>query len=269
MGTLIQNYFHNPELRLERRKRFYQKYGFTSNVEYGYGHSEIHFMEWIIERGALAPSCTGGSLWWSMVNLDMIYFSELAATFFEERKVDSFRIELEPVKAWLHYMRYPTVETWYQAHNKSIIYSYMQYVDLARRESKEEQLLINKVLARLLCAQVLAERKGDLLGKLGWYIANPEHSCIKWIIKVRALYPSCYPCLYERGNTGDLLTVIKKQLHFVLHTCIVKVIDELFIQRYLKELFIQASERMNLPELYQFVTDENHFLYPNIFVKND
>src|SRR5688572_29453328 len=77
---LVARVKDDPKARVAIREEFYRKHGGGRFHQYGFGNSEIAFLKWE-ERGLLNPliSTPPGSPWWREVNLDFIYFSELAA----------------------------------------------------------------------------------------------------------------------------------------------------------------------------------------------
>ena len=117
----------------ENAPRIYSKYGFIQKPEYGYGRSELDFLEWEIKRGVLnsMDADQPGSPWWRKVNTLFCYYSELAGKIHEAGLTGTFE---NPVQKWLDYFANPDGKTWYAAHNSSISQGYIQ----AQEEAKQE-----------------------------------------------------------------------------------------------------------------------------------
>lgn len=73
----------DPAGRLDMRRQFYEAYGFGKIEEYGFGTSELQFLEWEVRRGVLHPG--SGSPWWRAVNADLIRDAARAAALFQAK----------------------------------------------------------------------------------------------------------------------------------------------------------------------------------------
>ena len=251
---LAESVKNSPDKRVELRKRFYERYGFLDEIgESGYGNSEIAFLCWEVKRGVLDP--VSGSPWWSDVNLDFIFLSELGGLVHAEglsewvlnHQADTAlqRNEFLALSHWLSYLASPSSETWYRAHNCSIITGYIKRRSIAYQEDRAEQIFINVVLYRLLYAQAMVEDRSLFL-KLGDILANPALPSVEIITGLPDFYPKTYPLSPEN------LKEIQGRGHN-LEDIGVRILDDAIIIPELNRLYRFAAKVNGIPEL-------NHFL---------
>ncbi|KXX67716.1 hypothetical protein [Flammeovirga sp. SJP92] len=243
---------NSPEERLTSRKEYYLKYGFADGNQYGFGNSEIDFLEWEVERGVLAAEYH--ARWWYNVNLKFIYYSVLGSYVFEQ-KLENVELP-QPVQRWVDYLKNPCSSNWYKAHNTSIIHGYIEYKDMAEKESWIEQYFINEVLDRLLYAEVMVEGETEIFGSIGKILANPRLPAVDILVKIKDLYPENYPLKFK-----DMLNVL--DIGFDIGTLMSYVLDKLIIKRNLKKIYSYISELLDIPELEKFIVD-NKVTYPQI-----
>jgi hypothetical protein len=247
-----------PDGRYQLREVFYDNFGHGHFSNFGFGNSELAFMSWE-ERGVLHPvdSNPPGSEWWSEVNLEFIFWSELAALIhLAEAKPDS-SAELPPqVWSWLDFIDEPSSRHWYRAHNSSIIAAYHQYAHLAREEIHPEQVFINMVLYRLLYAQAMVEKEHFTFGKLGEFLADPRGFAVNFIVHDSFFYPSEYPLTQEEQDIilGKKHSIGELEVHFM---------DDVLILPHAHELYETASKINRTPELMTFI-DNGKPIYPFI-----
>ncbi len=60
----------------------------------------------------------------------------------------------------------PRQQTWYRAHNASIVSAYLEHRDLAEQENAAERFFLNVVLLRVLYAHALVSAPRLALGPL-------------------------------------------------------------------------------------------------------
>lgn len=239
----------DPQGRLQLRREFYRRFGFGARqdgpLEFGYGTSELAFLQWEVDRGVLNPlslTGTGGSAWWRDVNLDFLYYSELAGLA-HDRGVDGTALP-PPSRAWMSYFAAPNSKSWYRAHNTSIVYGYLGHLPEAIIELRPEQCFMNVVLYRLLYAQGLVE--GIELGRLGRLLADPELPSVDVLVHLPDFYPRHYPL-----TSQDIRDILQKA--HSLEELAVIFLDDVCIIPHLTPLYRHASEWAARPELLEYL----------------
>ncbi|TMV45006.1 hypothetical protein FE783_30515 [Paenibacillus mesophilus] len=230
--------WNDPCGRLALRQAFYRKYGFGPG--YGFGTSEIRFIEWMIRRGVLDPR--GGSPWWKAVSGMNLYHAELARLACEQ---DAGGLEWEaPVRLWLDYMARPSECLWYRAHNSSVVRSYIEHAGIAADEQRDEQKFMNAVLSRLLYAQWIVGKR-DGLKALGWRLAHPTLPVIGALLRRSAFYPILYPARTKHSPlTRPLAALDELGVH---------ILDNILILPQASALYRQAAKWNLIPELAGFL----------------
>ncbi|MEZ4826527.1 MAG: hypothetical protein R3C61_09565 [Bacteroidia bacterium] len=244
-----------PEERYRLREEFYHAYGYKIDAkgdQHGLGNSELAFLRWEIERGVLNPEnhpSRPGSPWWRAVNLDFIFNAELARAIHEAGL--SFEELPLSVQAWLDYIRQPNEQTWYRAHNRSIVFGYRDHTGLAQKEELGEKLFLNEVLYRVLYAQAMVENTPEGLGLLGKVLANPRFPSVDVLVHMADFYPRHYPL------TPEDIKNIRHKGHS-LQAAAVALLDDLIIlprlgklyrqcAQWLKAEFLLAWHKLNIP----------------------
>lgn len=242
---LVESVADKPQGRYQLRKKYYSKFGFGNCWnKSGYGNSELDFLQWEIKRGVLNPlnSNQPGSPWWRAVNLEFIYNSELAGLIYENH---INRVGLSPqVLLWLDYIDHPNEDSWYRAHNSSIINGYYNQRYLAYEESLYEIAFINMVLYRVLFAQAMVEDK-TIFGDYGSILANPIFDGVEIIVSLKDFYPKNYP-LTEK----DFKELIGRK--FSLEDTLVNILDQELIKPHLTNMYLNAAYINNTPNLVYF-----------------
>lgn len=245
---ILQSVENNPNQRLELRKNFYRKYGFGKITEFGYGNSEIAFLEWEIKRGvlnSLDDSQHKGSAWWRGVNGHFIYLATLAQLIYESgQSFDNIPI---PVQYWLEYLKNPSSQSWYKAHNCSIVEGYLICELEAAKESYYELVFVNMVLYRVLFAEALVE--GKEFGKLGKIIANPRLPSVEVAVEIPDFYPQNYPL-----SEQDIIDVMHRG-HSLVDLGI-KILDLFIILPQLDELYLYSAEILQQPCLKKWTVND-------------
>lgn len=249
----------DPAARLALRKAFYEKYGDSVKGEngMGYGDAEIAFMEWEIKRGVLNPlnGPKPGSPWWYNVNLQFIYWGELARLVQESGFAFS---ELDDeVSFWLDYIRRPSPGSWFRAHNRCIASGYVQFVNLAREETVFERLFMNEVLYRLLYSGLSEMEPVSKLPFLSLLapIFDPEVGGINIMVKIPAFYPDNYP-MTER----DALNIAYQGRSVADKEA--KDVDDWLILPHIEKIYAISADWLALPALKDYA-DRNQPIYPD------
>ncbi|MBU0801561.1 MAG: hypothetical protein KKA05_11250 [Alphaproteobacteria bacterium] len=237
---------NSPQARLAVRQAFYQQYGFQDKDGLNFGDSEIAFLKWEIRRGVLNPltdSPQPGSAWWRNVNLRFIYFSELAGKMYANHVTyDKAPMALQH---WLAYLQKPTSESWYRAHNTSILAGFDEYKSDAISENEIEQLFLNITLYRLMFAQALVE-DATIFGDIGRIIANPKDFSVKLITSLPDFYPTHYP-LTEQDKP------IIEGREYTIEDHLVYVMDNEIILPHIVRLYQEAANWNSAPFLVHYL----------------
>lgn len=247
-SELIKRVKDDSNARLNIRKEFYKRYGHESWWHrFGIGDSEIAFLQWE-KRSILNPpqKQPPGSPWWRQVNLQFIYWSELAALIYEDG-LDTTDLNIPPqVLFWIDFIKSPSNKNWYRAHNSSITAAYHQYANLATQEIFAEQVFMNMVLYRLLFAQAMVEADKFAFGNLGKVLANPALPAVDVIVHDRFFYPETYPLTQEEQK------IILGKEHNI-GELIMKVFDDSLVLPHLEELYTQAASINETPGLMHYI----------------
>lgn len=239
--------------------------------EYGFGRSELDFMNWEIKRGALDPS--KGSPWWRDVNFLFIVISECAALLIEGKtNVDAVNIYLKTliderleflrvktnnfkneIDKWQDYIIKPSGKAWYRAHNSTIISGYNGYRELAKEEKAAEQHFVNEVLYRLLFAQSM-EEGATFLKNMGTLMANPMLPAVEIITAIPAIYPRHYPL-----KPKDVLNVDHKGKR--IGSDLEDELDSVILNN-LAAMYTEATGWNRTPELKTYLNKNDKPSYP-------
>jgi hypothetical protein len=243
--AIVRQVENDPEGRLQLREQFYRRFGFGEEEEFRFGNSELAFLRWEIRRGVLNPvddPGRAGSPWWRDVNSRFLYYSELAGLIWE--KAPTLSGVEQPAQFWLDYIKKPSDQSWYRAHNASILSGYFDSRELAGEESKPEQIFLNMVLYRLLYAQ--SDVEGVSLGFLGKILADPCLPSVDGLVHIPAFYPDHYPLDKE-----DIINILHEG--HSLGDEIARLLDEDIIIPCLPRLYLEAVGWNRTPELPRFL----------------
>jgi hypothetical protein len=152
-------------------------------------------MRWQARRGVLDPPGgeRPGSVWWRASNERLLHDGcETIALLGGYTGEPSSRA----VWLWLRFSARPTARNWYQAHNASIVDSYLAYQQLAEAESEPERFFMNVALARVLYAHALNAAPRLALGPLaplGSLVGDPRLGMAGVFLSLRHVLPRDYP----------------------------------------------------------------------------
>jgi hypothetical protein len=256
----------DPEGRYHLCDAFYRRYGFGPGT--GYGASELCFLRWEIERGVLNPisSARPGSPWWREVNAGLLFHPACAAALHEAGSDGDVS---GPVKTWLSYLRKPSPQSWYRAHNASTVEGYLTHADAARVEGPPERTFMNVVLYRLLYAQALVESDapgllnllahlglGRFLRKFEALIASPRSPAVHVLVHLPDFYPRHYPLtpddirdVMDRGHSAEALAE--------------EFLDRVLVSPSLTKLYALAARWLDMPAVNTLVAGHTP-VYPGL-----
>lgn len=277
--ALVDGVANDPQGRYQLRERFYARWGFARQYaqakargaarsaagaapaaaavsaldQYGYGASELAFLRWEIDRGALNPVGAGvrggavtgarpGSPWWRAVNSQFSYLSELAGLIADAglgSSVDDINL-----RHWLDYFANPSGPNWYRAHNGCIVRAYLDQRALAQAELPDEQLFMNEVLYRLLFAEAM--EMGDEAGWLGQVAADPQLFAVDFIVHLQTMYPDHYPLAAQ-----DVVNV--RHLGTGLDAALGRFLDETLILQHVDSLYSLVAREVDQPSLPELI----------------
>ena len=204
------------------------------------------FMGWQLRRGLLNPvdGPAPGSPWWRAVNEHLLRDGwEARALAFGHPGVPSSL----GVAASLQFIRYPSAQRWYRAHNISVVSAYLEHQHLASRESRVERFFINLVLMRVLYAHALVAAPRLALGWLafaGRPLGDPRLGMTGIFLSLSRVLPDRYPL-------GDDLTPYLRAEHGIGH-----LLDVGVIQPRLALLYDWSACNLAIPGLRQLLADQ-------------
>jgi len=220
-----------------------------------FARAELAFIEWEVRRGVLdpvgrAPGKRGGSAWWRTVNERLLRDCEEASLLYRE----GFRsgASNKAAELWLDFFATPSAQTWYRAHNASIVSGYLDASPMALRESEPERVLMNVILTRALYAYMLSAREARLgwlgvLARFGQWLANPAGEGIVAVIDLPDFYPGAYP-MSEDEKTQLLGIGMSPQ-------ALLGRVGNFVIFQDIQRVFTWNAERTGIAGLLKFMVD--------------
>ena len=152
-------------------------------------------MDWQVRRGLLNPLDheRPGSPWWRAVNERLLRHTQEARFACLGHPGPASSPSAEPS---IRFAFQPSTQSWYLAHNVSIVTAYLDHRDLAERENRVERFFINLVLIRLLYAHALvAEPRLALawLAPTARWLGDPRRAMTGLFLSVSRVLPDVYP----------------------------------------------------------------------------
>jgi hypothetical protein len=159
-----------------------------------YHRAVVAFMRWQHARGVLnAPNDdVPGSPWWRAVNEDLLR-DTVEAKLLVQRGGDPSR---PSVARWVSFFNAPSAQSWYLAHNASVVAGYLAHRMLASLETPAERFFMNVVLVRVLYAHALVLDADLALGRLsflGHLIGHPRARSPQALLAMKRVLPDHYP----------------------------------------------------------------------------
>jgi hypothetical protein len=152
-------------------------------------------MHWQAERGVLRAidGNPPGSRWWRAVNERLLLDGC-------EAMARSGGLRGQPsspaIGLWMAFIASPTPQTWYRAHNATIVSAYLENRDLAELETAAERFFLNVALLRVLYAHALVAAPRLSLGRLaalGPLLGDPRLRMAGVFLSLRPVLPDEYP----------------------------------------------------------------------------
>ncbi|HEY1442688.1 MAG TPA: hypothetical protein VGF65_18120 [Mycobacterium sp.] len=236
----------DPDARLALMRQLYEVPADVDRGHLPFRQAASAFMGWQLRRGLLNPvdGPAPGSPWWRAVNEHLLRDGwEARALAFGHPGVPSSL----GVAASLQFIRYPSAQRWYRAHNISVVSAYLEHQHLASRESRVERFFINLVLMRVLYAHALVAAPRLALGWLafaGRPLGDPRLGMTGIFLSLSRVLPDRYPL-------GDDLTPYLRAEHGIAH-----LLDVGVIQPRLKLLYDWSACDLAIPGLRQLLADQ-------------
>lgn len=184
----------DPALRLALAARRYRPDPPRARIR-AFGRAEIAFMQWQRSRGVLAGPGTSrsGSPWWRAVNERLVRDGWEAELLVRGRPGTP---STPSVARWARFLRAPSAQSWYRAHNASIVDGYARHRDLARDELPLERFFMDVALVRVLYTHTLVVAPRLALGRLafcGRLLGDPRRRAADTFLSLRNVLPDRYP----------------------------------------------------------------------------
>ncbi|ORW92594.1 hypothetical protein AWB92_15430 [Mycobacterium sp. IEC1808] len=229
----------DPHARLALMRELYEVPARVDRGHLPYRQAASAFMGWQLRRGLLNPAegPSPGSPWWRAMNERLLRDGwEARALAFGHPGVPSS----PAVAATLEFIRRPSAQRWYRAHNVSVVSAYLENLHLAARESRVERFFINLVLMRVLYAHALVASPRLALGWLavaGRPLGDPRLGMTGIFLSLSRVLPDRYPL-------GEDLAPYLRAEHGVGH-----LLDVGVIQPRLELLYDWSARELAIPGL--------------------
>ena len=184
----------DPVRRLRLAGRFYDDRPGRVSIR-AYRRAEVAFMRWQISRGVLAPpdASRPGSPWWRAVNEGLLRDAWEADRLAAGRPGPPSR---PAVSRWSGFLRRPSPQAWYRAHNHSIVAGYLEHRHLSAAELPVERFFMDVALGRVLYAHALVIAPRLALGRLRVLarpLGDPRWRGADLFLSLRNILPIRYP----------------------------------------------------------------------------
>ena len=238
-AALVAAVRDDPERRLELAAHFYDRQSGRTSIR-SFRRAELAFMRWQIQRGVLeAPSGDRpGSPWWRAVNEGLLRDAWQAELLMSGTPGEVSRPSVE---CWLQFLRRPSAEAWYRAHNASIVAGYLAHRDLAHQEHELERFFMDVALIRVLYAHSLLTDPRLALGRLapmGRLLGDPRWRGADAFLSLHRILPDRYPL---DGLTVEEILEAENYLG--------RLIDYAVILPRVQALYAHAAAELNEPQL--------------------
>jgi len=235
----------DPARRLELAARFYDRRAGRASIR-SYRRAEMAFMRWQIRRGVLAaPSADRpGSPWWRAVNEGLLRDAWQARLLDNGQPGTATR---PSVADWVRFLRRPSAQAWYRAHNASVVAGYLAHRDLSGQEHPVERFFMDVALIRVLYAHSLLTAPRLALGRLapaGRLLADPRWRGADVFLSLHNILPDRYP-----------LGRLTMQQILDAENYLGRLIDYGVIMPRAHALYAHAASELNEPQLLEMIRD--------------
>ncbi len=235
----------DPARRLELAARFYDRRVGRPSIR-SYRRAELAFMRWQISRGVLTAPSAGrpGSPWWRAVNEGLLRDAWQAQLLVSGQPGAASR---PGVAFWVRFLRRPSAEAWYRAHNASVVAGYLDHRDLTRQEHPVERFFMDVALIRVLYAHSLLTAPRLALGRFapaGLLLADPRWRGADVFLSLHNILPNRYPL---DGSAMEELLDAENYLG--------RLVDYGVILPRATALYAHAAYELNEPRLLELLRD--------------
>jgi hypothetical protein len=236
---------HDPAQRLGLASRFYDGRPGRVSIR-AYRRAELAFMRWQVSRGVLAPPDSGqpGSQWWRSVNEGLLRDAWEADRILAG---EPGSVSRPAVSRWVDFLREPSAQAWYRAHNSSVVAGYLEHRHLSAAELPVERFFMDVALGRVLYAHALVARPRIALGRLwpvGRLLGDPRWRGADLFLSLRNILPVRYP-----------LTAISISEILAAENYAGRLIDYGVIVPRLQALYAFAAADLDEPRLLDLIQD--------------
>ncbi len=233
----------DPGARLALMRELYEVPATVDRGHLPFRQAASAFMGWQLRRGLLNPpnGPAPGSLWWGAVNERLLRDGwEARALAFGHAGTPSS----PAVAAAVEFIRRPSAQRWYRAHNISVVSAYLEHHHLTSIESRVERFFMNVGLMRVLYAHALVAAPRLALGGLalaGRPLGDPRLGMTGIFLSLSRVLPDRYPL-------GDDLAPHLRAEHGLAH-----LLDIGVIQPRLELLYDWSARELAIPGLRQLL----------------
>jgi hypothetical protein len=150
----------------------------------------------------------------------------------------------------MQFLRRPTPQSWYRAHNTSVASAYAEHRDLSESELPVEKFFMDVTLGRVLFVHgiVMNPRAtlGPYLRPLGRILADPRTRGVDMYLSLRNILPESYP-IYSQSITKILDA----------ESITGRLIDYGLLRPRLQFLYEYAATDLDEPRLLDFIENGN------------
>lgn len=220
-------------------------YAFRGRRYRPYRKAVVAFMRWQQARGVLdaMDADAPGSPWWRAVNEDLVRDTVEAKLLVQRGGGHPSR---PTVARWIAFFEAPSAQSWYGAHNASVVAGYLAHSALAALESPVERFFMNVVLVRVLYAHALVLDGGLALGRLSFLarlIGHPRARGPQALLSMKDVLPDRYPI------TGSVAEVIDGESRLG------RMIDYGVIRTRVDDLYASSARALSEPLLADLIRE--------------
>ncbi|QIS09773.1 hypothetical protein [Nocardia arthritidis] len=238
-AATVAGVLDDPAGRFALMRRLYEGPPGPGGTHLPYRRAALAFMGWQLRRGLLNPAdgARPGSPWWRAIN------ERLLRDFCEAQAIHSGYDGAPSGAGVLHtldFIRRPSAQSWYRAHNVGVVSAYLEHEDLAWAEGKVERFFVNLVLIRVLYAHALVAAPRLALGPLGPLaplLGDPRLGMTGIFLSLSRVLPARYPL-------GDDVPTYVEMEHGFGH-----LLDVGMIMPRLGHLYDWSAKTLEIPDL--------------------